>query len=34
MENVNIEATLDENWLCEMAFVVNFFMKGESLHEE
>ena len=33
-ENNYNEATLDENWLHQLACVANSFMKGESLHEE
>ncbi len=34
MENFKTEATLDENWLRELAVVVNSFIKGESLRED
>jgi hypothetical protein len=34
MENFSSEATLDENWLRELAVVVNSFIKGESLRED
>lgn len=33
-DNFSAEANLDENWLRELAVVVNSFIKGESLRED